>query len=356
MKDEYIRSLTGIRFFAALWVVLFHFKSILNHLVPISEYFNPVLEKGQYSVPLFFILSGFILSHKYFGKYKFRNHLNFVRARFSRLWPVHFIVIACFVFYYFIGHLLQVKVSVDKHPYDVLLQETAMIRCWFTRETAWNYPAWSIQSEWFAYIFLFPVCFFLFNFVRGKLVMLSICTILLFAQGILPVEGYPSRIVDIALLFMGGSALYRLKSMVDMSEFAPVCVVIAMIGAAAGMAIKSPVSGSVMMLSFGLMIISLSYDKGMIARLLGCRLAVYGGTISYSLYMTHALVQQAYMVVAGRMPSGPVSGVFVGAVLIASTIVCAAAFHHFIEVPGNRLLAIRRERSLVQRGGGEGRA
>jgi peptidoglycan/LPS O-acetylase OafA/YrhL len=356
MKDEYIRSLTGIRFFAALWVVLFHFKPIINNLVPVSKCVNPVLDKGHHSVPLFFILSGFILSHRYFGKYEFRNHLSFVRARFSRLWPVHFIAIGCFLLYYFISHLLQLKVSVDRHPYNVLFQETAMIRCWFTRETAWNYPAWSIQSEWFAYIFLFPVCFFLFNFVRGKLVMLSICTILLFAHGILPVESFPSRIVDIALLFMGGSALYRLKSMVDISEFAPVCVVIAMIGAAAGMAIKSPVSGSVMMLSFGLMIISLSYDKGMIARLLGSKWAVYGGTISYSLYMTHALVQQAYMAVAGRMPSGPVYGILVGAVLIASTIVCAAAFHHLVEVPGNRLLGIRRERILVPRGSSEGQS
>ena len=65
-----IRPLTSLRFFAAMWVVLFHYWPKLD------VGFTPTLvEKGYLGVELFFTLSGFILCHVYltaFGEGRFR--------------------------------------------------------------------------------------------------------------------------------------------------------------------------------------------------------------------------------------------------------------------------------------------
>ncbi|HMO42348.1 MAG TPA: acyltransferase, partial [Phenylobacterium sp.] len=61
MSDaEHIRPLTALRFFAAMWVVLFHYWPALGLAgAPLA------VAKGYLGVELFFILSGFILCHVY---------------------------------------------------------------------------------------------------------------------------------------------------------------------------------------------------------------------------------------------------------------------------------------------------
>ncbi len=341
MPAEYIKSLTGVRFFAAFWVVLFHFQGDLYRLIPPLETLRPVFEKGHYSVPLFFILSGFILSHTYFDKYALSSHAKFVWLRFARIWPTHLAVVLCFLGYYFLVYLLKIRIGGAPPSYGVLLQELVMTRAWTTRELAWNYPAWSIQAEWFAYLFLFPVCFLWFKAIHGKVTIFALSVILLCIHGVQPFADTPTRITDIALLFMAGSALYRLRSLVNLSRFASIGVLTGIATAGTAMAISLPVSKALIYLSFGLLVLSLSYDKGLVARALRSDLVVYGGTISYSLYMTHALVQLVYWTIGGKLPhSGTVAGPVVGVCLLASTLACASLFYHWVEAPGN--LKLRR--------------
>lgn len=97
-----IKPLTSLRFILAMWVVLYHYREILNQLIPSFKHLDWITAKGGYAVPIFFILSGFIISYNYLDKFKKIDYLQFVWKRFARLWPVHFAVIILFFALFFL--------------------------------------------------------------------------------------------------------------------------------------------------------------------------------------------------------------------------------------------------------------
>ena len=52
MMPQDLKQLTSLRFFAAMWVVLFHYWPSLSAVMP------PLVSKGYLGVELFFVLSG----------------------------------------------------------------------------------------------------------------------------------------------------------------------------------------------------------------------------------------------------------------------------------------------------------
>src|ERR1700733_1728230 len=78
-----ISGLTGLRGIGAAWVVLFHLK---------DGSATPVLDDGYMGVDLFYILSGFVLSHVYAKQFYCGEHhryVNFLKARMARIYPLH---------------------------------------------------------------------------------------------------------------------------------------------------------------------------------------------------------------------------------------------------------------------------
>jgi peptidoglycan/LPS O-acetylase OafA/YrhL len=86
-KQEFF-AINGLRFLAALWVLLFH-ASI--HFGSIDELYwiQPVLNQGTLAMTLFFMLSGFILSYRYSTFSKPDDMPNYFAARVARLYPVY---------------------------------------------------------------------------------------------------------------------------------------------------------------------------------------------------------------------------------------------------------------------------
>ena len=85
-----LRALTALRFFAAMWVVLYHFWPNLSADMP------TLVAKGYLGVELFFTLSGFILCHVYLdqvaaGRFDFGA---FLWARLARVYPLHLATLA----------------------------------------------------------------------------------------------------------------------------------------------------------------------------------------------------------------------------------------------------------------------
>src|SRR6185437_5078025 len=76
-------ALTGLRGIAAIWVVLFHL---------FWPGIDPVTRTGYLGVDIFFILSGFVLSHVYFCKEEFftrSGYRRFLLTRLARIYPLH---------------------------------------------------------------------------------------------------------------------------------------------------------------------------------------------------------------------------------------------------------------------------
>src|SRR5258708_40084565 len=84
-------NLTNLRGIAAVWVVLFHFQSLIVQVILPQQ--TKLVAKGYLMVDLFFIMSGFIICHVYQQSFQagltagsFRR---FIVARFARIYPLH---------------------------------------------------------------------------------------------------------------------------------------------------------------------------------------------------------------------------------------------------------------------------
>ena len=91
----YLYTLTPLRGIAAVLVVLFHSQIFFYPLA--GSWAGSFLARGWLWVDFFFVLSGFILCHVY-GE-AFRDgirrpvYLAYLRARFARVYPLHFITV-----------------------------------------------------------------------------------------------------------------------------------------------------------------------------------------------------------------------------------------------------------------------
>jgi len=142
-------ALTGLRCFAALNIVFFHFSNP-KWFGP----FAPIIDNGYTSVSFFLLMSGYILAYNYSdraqkGQLKSRN---FWIARFSRLYPVYGLALILSL-----GMLMEEwhARSHAQFAWGVLLTPL-MLQGWSpSLSTFWNTPAWTMCVEAFFYL-IFP--------------------------------------------------------------------------------------------------------------------------------------------------------------------------------------------------------
>jgi peptidoglycan/LPS O-acetylase OafA/YrhL len=144
-----IRPLTALRFFAAMWVVLFHFWPNLSADMPAA------VAKGYLGVELFFTLSGFILCHVYLdsvatGRFGYGG---FLWARLARVYPLHLATLVGVGVMAIAAESLGKPVDANVLSWAALPANLTLTQAWGLSPVAgWNHPSWSISAEWFAYL------------------------------------------------------------------------------------------------------------------------------------------------------------------------------------------------------------
>ena len=155
MYPNDIRPLTSLRIGAAIWVLVYHFR---DHLGLDLDRLG-LVAKGYLGVDLFFILSGFILSHVYLSRVEEKrfNYGSFLWARLSRIYPVHLVTLAATMAIWLVAMKMGARFDPVAFDPKVLPQHLLLIHAWGTTPSVqWNFPSWSISAEWFAYL-IFPV-------------------------------------------------------------------------------------------------------------------------------------------------------------------------------------------------------
>jgi len=150
-KPQTLDALTGLRFVAALAVVMIHsIKYSGGDFIPYAAF-------ATNAVAFFFVLSGFILTYVYHDRLAQVGVMKFYFARFSRIWPLHIVCVLA---------AIGVRACYGQHnlgPSGVLASHLAMIQSWLPFQSwamYFNGPAWSISTE-FGFYFAFPVLLWL---------------------------------------------------------------------------------------------------------------------------------------------------------------------------------------------------
>lgn len=142
MNNTNLRSLTGIRGVAALFVVIYHF----TNAKPIFFW------NGYLAVDLFFILSGFIMSMVY--QEKVSNgitvdlYIKFLYHRFARIYPLYFVVLVFTLAFYITGNVNNLSLTVN-----ILLLQSLF-------GGSLVGASWSVSVELIAYV-IFPIVFYI---------------------------------------------------------------------------------------------------------------------------------------------------------------------------------------------------
>ncbi|ENZ81993.1 MULTISPECIES: acyltransferase [Caulobacter] len=149
-----IKPLTAFRFFAALWVVLYHYWPKLD-----VGFVPAIAAKGYLGVEAFFILSGFILCHVYlrgFGEGRFQ-YGDFLWNRLARVYPLHLATLVGIGAMAIVATIAGLRVDPNILSWPSLPANLLLVHAWgFAPTAGWNHASWSISAEWFAYL-AFPV-------------------------------------------------------------------------------------------------------------------------------------------------------------------------------------------------------
>jgi peptidoglycan/LPS O-acetylase OafA/YrhL len=339
-----LRPLTALRFMAALWVVFYTFWPNLD-----VGFLPNLAAKGYLGVELFFVLSGFILSHVYlhaFAEKRF-SYRGFLWARIARVYPLHLFTLLG-VMALGLG-AVAVGMSIDDSvlSWKTLPAHLLMLHAWgLAGEAGWNHPSWSISAEWFAYL-AFPL-FALAAWPLRKRPWVATAGAAVFLMGLYAaferLAGFPLTeatfrwgALRIVPCFAYGCALYLVyrRAPLPRAGLLALSAAVVMVGSASVLAWDA-----VTVLAAGLLILALASIPHDHAGWLGSRPAVYLGEISYSVYMVCAPWQILAVNLAARATGADDKRlhVLVWLGIILGLIAAAAATYHLIERPARQAL------------------
>ncbi|MEN9873463.1 MAG: hypothetical protein RL186_360 [Pseudomonadota bacterium] len=154
-QPETFNSLHGLRFILALWISIFHFGLMYD---PTGLGAWPIMKFGEARVDVFFVLSGFVLTHIYWGRpgAKF-DYGRFMIARVARLMPLHLLALG--VVMAMVGAAVLTGNSEEVRAFTLkgLVANVFMLQSWgIEGATQWNFPAWAVSAEFFGYL-IFPL-------------------------------------------------------------------------------------------------------------------------------------------------------------------------------------------------------
>ncbi len=312
---KYIDSLTPMRGVAALWVMLFHIDVSLFYRdmgALVSRDATGILSKGYLWVDFFFILSGFIMAHVYGEGLSQPRMLagrlsavgDYLWARLVRIYPLHLfclgLVILIAVTYPLF--LPQVKdgswetfMAWKAIPSNLLLTHAMNQHVYLS----WDIVSWSIGAEWWTYVATFGLIIVLH---RAPAIISVIAATIAFGLLAGLVYALPDKNLDITFNwgffrclfeFVVGLGVYRAWRE-GWFKTARHDVVIIGLFAATAVIFHFKVNDLLMIPLFAMLILGLSYNRGLIHGLLQTPPLQYLGRISYSLYLMHGVAFSAF--------------------------------------------------------------
>lgn len=344
-----VEELESIRGLAALLMVFYHIPK-WHPLLDIG-----IINNGYLMVELFFVISGFVIFSAYAGRIRNRRDLlRFQFLRSGRLYPVHLIFLFVFVLIEAAKYLAKAKFgisSANSTPFAVndleaFVKNLLLIQSVLPNQPlTFNYPSWSISVEFYTYL-VFGGCILLFNGRRLQVFAL-LATISL---GMLVAKltfGYDTLIRCFAGFFVGcltAAATQNLRiALPTFVSFAAAAAMIAFLSAKTTK-LYDPL---IYFLTAALIASLILSHQSVLKRLLSLKALTWLGTISYSVYMSHAAIEWAanqFLRVVLKRPEVIIDGksipqlsgteAFVACAAIAGAVLCVSSLLYiYVEKP-----------------------
>lgn len=293
-KSE-IRALTGLRGIGAVWVFLFH--------LFMAGYKIPGIDQGDLAVPMFFVLSGFILFFVHEADFQTRPNArslkDFFISRFARVYPLHLFVLLLLCVVVILIPGFAERYQSQRFSLANFFASLFLVQTWglghfslfADASGAWNLPTWSLSAE-LVYYLLFPWVAYLFCRLgrRGyALPQAVICAVLAlgFYSSLIDASGasYTRNLICGLFAFGLGMSICGLVMWKPVYptlpfEVAGVALIVAKL-------VFPPLSPGLFVLGVAALIFSLVRSDSHLTRLLSSRVIYFLGKISFAVYIVH---------------------------------------------------------------------
>jgi peptidoglycan/LPS O-acetylase OafA/YrhL len=339
-----VAPLTSLRFFAALWVLLFHLRIHLGTAQPLV--LERLLQAGPLAMTFFFVLSGFILVVASQGKEPWGDWRGYAWRRFARIYPIYLAYLI--LFWAVIGFAGDLGGKPARAGALLGLTDLTLTNAWFPQAFLGGFGrdgSWSLSAEVFFYA-LFPLILLHARQLSDRGLVLALRWSVAFAvlapvmgkylppQGAVPETVYYSLPIFRLPEFAAG-VFYATWVLRDRARLPSGRKTAAWIGGLAlyviWVAQSLPYAGNDFILIPALLVLFayfLRMEKGWAAGFLSTRPMVFLGEISFGIYLMQIVTISLY-----RQPghgAGWLGGAFGCFVL---TILLAALVHLLVEKP-----------------------
>ncbi|MDB5088610.1 MAG: Acyltransferase family protein [Mucilaginibacter sp.] len=314
-KTSIVFGVQYLRGFAALSVVLCHFGSDLTKYPTLSAIFN----FGQNGVFIFFFISGFIIVYSLQkADYKPKQFIRFLLKRSIRIDPSYIVTIICTILLFNILSLMSSfkGQNIPLIPGQFLAHLFYIVP--FTKYPFYNHIFWTLCVE-----FQFYILIGLLYFISSNKIYKAIFLILFSATSLIPFANSYSTVFHYAPIFSSGismAGIYHKKHWIN--NVIPVfflCLIYYEFGI-----------GIFALLSISALVVIYANDlfKPLFAL----------GEISYSLYLTHSLVNVVILGCLKRINVDIQGNQLIWLIVqVTLAIIFSTVFYYLIERPSLRI-------------------
>ena len=285
--------LDSFRGIAAICVVIFHMH-IIGSITELNFFRGSSL-----FVEFFFVLSGFVLAHTY--GFKDISFKRFIISRTFRLYPLHLFMFFIFVFLelgklivYKYGFLFNNLPFTGEKALVEIIPNLLFLQSWlpFSDSLSWNAPSWSLSVEYYMYIIFFFTLFIKSNF---KYIVWFLFSFISFYM-IINSFGVMGEVIRGLSCFFAGALTYLIYRKINLKfekintnlfsivEFLLIFLIIYIIS------YVEEYKAIYASFIFLVIVFFFAFEKGVLSKILKASFFQLLGKLSYSIYMTHALI------------------------------------------------------------------
>lgn len=338
-RPDHLPALTGLRALGALWILAFHLAPQFKLFFGSMGIAGELMRFGYYAVDLFFVLSGFVIAHRYADQLCYKT---FLKRRLMRIYPLHLAMLLLVLAMVTAAPLFGFSINRgDDYQLGNFIAHLFMVSAWqFPATLSWNHYAWAVSAEWLAYL-LTPLFFAAILHTRRSdarllwlVALTAFCPMVayFFPHDSAAAYAIPRVIAGFGLGVLAYGAFNRNareKSVLSL-------LVIVAIGACLWLETQMPLLRFLPLPLFAALIMALGNPNDVLARQLARRPWQFLGHLSYALYITQFVVVMALRKIVPAEHLFYQSAAVHAAYLIgeiAAIFIFAILCHYYIERP-----------------------